>query len=834
MIYEKEYLKELVFPVGGIGTGSIGIDGAGLLRDFEIFNRPSKCGRNGYTHFAVRAEKTDGEIITKVICSDITENLTGIYGVRNAHSHGYGFGLTSSSMNGFPHFKRVTADCEYPFGRFTFSDDDFPGTVTLTAWNPLIPHDSFNSSIPAAFFDLKYDGEKLKKLSFAFSFGCLFEEAVNTVEKDDGFTAVRMKSTEDENSPSYGDITILCKGGGASAQKSWYRGGWCDNIVTYWRELTEGKLPDRSYDSPGCDHATIMQSFGGISSAASSFILTWNVPVCENYWRDPEEGKKNTWRNYYATRFASSSDSALYCLKNRETLLEKTEIYRNAMFSQNLPQKIVEAAASTLSVLRSPTVLRLEDGSFYGFEGSGENSGSCEGCCSHVWNYAYALCFLFPELERSLRDNELKYELQPDGALYFRMGLPAGRECALDFPCMDGQAGTVIKMYREWKISGDTAWLRERWDKIKAIIDFANNSNNNWRWDTDSDGFADGRMHHTLDMELFGANGWLEGMYLAALKAAQEMAEYLKDYPAAEKYGRMFANGSRRTEEELFNGEYYIQKINLSDRTLVESFDCGHYWNEEAKEIKYQIGDGCEIDQLLGQWHASVNGLGNIFDRKHAETAVNSIYKNNFKKSLRGFVNPWRLFAVNDEPGTIICTYPENKRKPAVPIPYCEECMNGFEYAFAGTLIALGEIEKGVEVASAVREKYNGRNRNPFNEIECGNNYSRSMASFALIPLLSGFSFDMPNSIIGFEPRINKNDFRCFWSAGEAFGTYEQTKEAFSLYVLGGELELEGFVPGGLEINSLSADEKQIDFLADNNRISFSRTKITKVLTGSV
>ena len=118
-----------------------------------------------------------------------------------------------------------------------------------------------------------------------------------------------------------------------------------------------------------------------------------------------------------------------------------------------MPQEVIDAASANLSVLKSPTVLRLEDGSFYGWEGVAETMGLCEGTCAHVWNYAYAMCFLFPDLERSIRENELKYSTDKNGRMQSRMTLPQGREPYTFKSCLDGQMGAIIKCYREWKIS---------------------------------------------------------------------------------------------------------------------------------------------------------------------------------------------------------------------------------------------------------------------------------------------------------------------------------------------------------------------------------------------
>ena len=289
---------------------------------------------------------------------------------------------------------------------------------------------------------------------------------------------------------------------------------------------------------------------------------------------------------------------------------------------------IIDAISSTMSVIKTPTVKRLENGEFYGFEGLHQQVGSCEGSCQHVWNYAYALCFMFPELERSMRDLEFKYTLKEDGGSIFRLALPLGDFHEFQKPCLDGQMGTVIKIYREWKISGNTKWLKDNWKNVKKLISFAWSDLNEDEWDRNKDGVLEGRQHHTLDMELFGPSSWLQGFYLGALKAGAEMAEYLGYYDDAKEFTEIYNKGYKWTKENLFNGEYFIQKVDLNDSTIPKHFGCEDvYWNTERNEIKYQIGEGSEIDQLCGQWHCSINGLGYIFDKEQITTALKSMLK---------------------------------------------------------------------------------------------------------------------------------------------------------------------------------------------------------------
>lgn len=798
MLYQNDQLKEISFPLGGIGSGCIGLAGNGRLIDWEIFNRPNKGSLNGYSHFAVKAKTADGIVTAKVLNGDLQKDLMGQF--SNRSNGGYGFGADSTTMCGFPHFRECKFTGEFPIATIDLSDPEFPADVRLTAFNPLIPLDDKNSSLPAAFFDVRFTNTSTEQIEYTVAFSVMnpFECSKNTGIMG-VFPALKLNNAGANPSElSYGDLTVACRDTAAAAQNYWYRGGWQDGIATFWREFSsQNQLMKRNYDSTGCKDMCSLECCVTIlpgENKSVQFVLAWNVPNQHCYW-NPLKNEANedvTWKNYYATLFPDSTATATFALKNWDSLYKRTLQFKDALFGSTLDECVLDAISSTLSVIKSPTVLRLEDGSFYGWEGVNEQSGSCEGTCSHVWNYAYALCFLFPKLERSIRDLEFKYSTYENGEMDFRLKLPLGREKTKFRACVDGQMGSVIKAYREWKISGDDVWLKSNWAFLQKIIEYAWDDTNTDEWDKDKTGIISGRQHHTLDMELFGASSWLQGFYLAALKAGAEMALHLGLSAKHDEYLDLYQKGYEWTKENLFNGDYFIQNIDLKDKSIINHFNCADtYWNDEMQEIKYQIANGSEIDQLCGQWHANICGLGAIFDKTQIKTALQNMYRNNYKQSMRSFANPWRIFALNDDSATIICDYPNNTHKPAIPIPYCEESMHGFEYQLAGLLVSEGMVDEGLTLVQAIRRRYNGGNRNPWNEIECGGNYARSMASFALLPLFSGFLFDLPNKTIGFNPVIKSDNFKCLWSLDSGYGIVEINSDCVKITILEGNLSIE-------------------------------------------
>ena len=808
-VYQGVQTTEISFPLGGIGSGCVGLAGNGRLVDWELFNKPNKGGLNGFSHFAIKAERGGKVLDARVIQGDLmgprAGSGAGVYA-------GYGFGPDRATMAGLPHFRKVSFLGQFPMATLTLEEPDFPGTVQMSAFNPFIPLNDKDSSIPGAFFEFEVTNTDFGPLDYTIAFTVKNphkDKSVNRLVKQGATTLIQLANDAPASDDvAFGDLCLGTDAAEVSAQEYWFRGAWFDNLGVWWRDFTApGKLHERTYTAgtgAGQDHASLAARITVPAGQTGKvrFVLTWNYPNMTNYWNaapKPECGsgcdcKPDTWKNYYATLFKDSAASAQYSLEQWARLCGDTLLFKRALFASTLPDAVMDAVSANISILKSPSVLRLEDGSFYGFEGCHCGSGCCEGSCQHVWNYAYALPFLFPKLERSMREIEYRYGMSDDGGLAFRVMLPIGRARSGFRPCADGQFGTVMKMYREWKVSGDTAWLKQWWPAVRKSINFAWAPTNTDKWDPEKSGVLSGRQHHTLDVELFGPNSWLAGFYLGALRAGVEMAEACGDPESASDYRKLFSKGKEWVDANLFNGEYYHQKVDIKNRAEIEPFGDAnqYYWDEEHQEIKYQLLEGCGIDQVVAQWHANLMGLGELFDPKQTRKALKSIYRYNFKPSMRNFANFCRLYCIEDEAGTVMFDWPEGKYKPVIPMTYAEETMHGFEYQVACHMIQAGMVKEGVELVKAVRDRYDGRTRNPWNEIECGSNYARSMASYALLSAFSGFSFDMSQRVVGFNPvRLPRTGFRCFWSLDSGWGEVEFSGNGVALRLLGGQLQLD-------------------------------------------
>jgi non-lysosomal glucosylceramidase len=223
---------------------------------------------------------------------------------------------------------------------------------------------------------------------------------------------------------------------------------------------------------------------------------------------------------------------------------------------------------------------------------------------------------------------------------------------------------------------------------------------------------------------------------------------------------------------------------------------------------------------VLAQWHANLCGLGEIFDREQTRSALKSIYRYNFKKSMRDVFNPNRIYCLDDEAGVLICAWPENALKPAIPVPYSDECWPGCEYQVAAHMIQEGLVEEGMDIVRGVRSRFDGIKRNPWNEFECGSNYARSMSSYSLLLAFSGFTCDLVSGEIGFNPI---HDGSYFFSVDSGWGILERKADCTTIKILMGELKLNSVkLPYLGDTKSAEAAGRAVAFNLDpGDKISF-------------
>jgi hypothetical protein len=322
----------------------------------------------------------------------------------------------------------------------------------------------------------------------------------------------------------------------------------------------------------------------------------------------------------------------------------------------------------------------------------------------------------------------------------------------------------------------------------------------------------EGEQHNTYDVEFFGANSMVGTLYLGALKAAALMAEALGDDTAAARFREVYESGRRRCDATLWNGEYYEQQVRVvgvpPDALSNEDWHPSPIKPGEAQP-RYQYGPGCLSDQVLGQWFSRVVGLGYVLPRDRVRQALRAVFQHNWRRRLDTHARCQRTYALNDEAGLLLCSWPRGGR-PAYPFPYADEVWTGIEYQVAAHLIYEGMLHKGLSLVKAVRDRHDGARRNPWDEFECGHHYARAMASWSVLLALSGYRYSALDGRLGFAPALNKEDFRCFFSTGAAWGAFAQRRStgglAADISVSEGALTLNTLDlvgPRGLDVHAL-------------------------------
>jgi uncharacterized protein (DUF608 family) len=802
--YDEHHISKVAMPVGGIGTGTVSINGRGSLVDWEIMNRPGKgfstvTPGNDAPFFAIHIQ--DGE-------KSYTKGLIGpLLDYEYEHMEG-----RPVDHHGIPRFEKATFDAAYPFGVVNLSDSDLPVEVKIKTFNPLIPGDADASGIPIAI--LRYEvsnktdkpitvsvcgsirnfiGKDGSKFHFDWKGDKIFEGAVkntNEFRSDANFKGIFFQPGEvDIADPAWGTLALTTDAAsGITYRTSSVRNDWSNAVLDFWDDFSDhGKLIKKTEtaDNDPMASLAVQHEIPAKGTRVFQFFLTWHFPN-RMAWAKEVVG------NYYTTQYTDAWDVIAKSYPDLNNLEQKTLDFVNAFISSNLPEVVKEAALFNLSTLRSQTVFRIKSGHMMGWEGCMDVNGSCAGSCTHVWNYEQATAFLFGDLAITMRDVEFNFATRKDGGMAFRAALPliidqTGGTAA------DGQMGTVMKMHRDWQLSGDTEFLKKSWPNVKNALSFAWLENS---WDANADGVMEGSQHNTMDVNYSGPNPQMQFWYLGALKAAEKMAIAINDNDFAKKCAEVFQAGSKWTDENLFNGEYYEHLV-LDPKTKEIITDYS-----SPNMPSYQLAKGCLVDQLVGQYMAHICGLGYLAPEKHIETTLQSILKYNYRETMAGHFNNMRSYALGDESALLMASWP--KGRPKVPFPYFSEVMTGFEYTAAVGMIYEGMEQEGLKVIRNIRARYDGAKRSPFNEAECGHHYARAMASWASVIALSGFQY----SAIDKSMTFTSTPGTYFWSNGSAWGTCKVSDNKAELNVLSGEIELRSFTIKG--VGSKMLNHKQI------------------------
>ncbi|WP_298288823.1 GH116 family glycosyl-hydrolase [uncultured Lutibacter sp.] len=793
----KKELKYIGMPVGGICAGQVYLGGDGQLWYWDIFNVAmispgNEGGHRYYENPLTQEQKFENGF-------GLTVQQGGRVYKKNLNSKG---------------FSDIQFEGEYPVGKVVYNDARLPVSATLNAFTPFIPTDADNSGLPVTVLEYTVTNTDiedvevelagwLQNMSSYWSVEGKKGKHTNKIISTDKFIRLVCESDEKfkDELPDWGTMSLTLVDEGKATANAVKENG--SSIYTVNKEEKEASISLGNKLVGSVSGNAILKPG---ESKTFTFHLSWYFPNI-HLWNGAHHWKnKENLRHYYTSKFNSAGDVSDYLLKNN-WLLETTKNWNSTWYDSSLPKWFLDRTFVNVSTLATTASVRFNDlkdtpeseGRFYTYEGVYLG----EGTCTHVFHYEQAMGRVFPNLSRQLREQtDLGLSFDKSGIIKYRgefsgLGRHDGRGFAID-----GHAGTVMRIYREHLMSSDKTFLKKNWKKIKKSIQvmIAQDKEKTGR----ADGILEGKQYNTLDRTWYGKITWISGLYAASLKAGAEMAKEMGDKRFANTCKKIAQKSFKNISKELFNGEYFIQKTDPK--------------HPEAPNTNI----GCHTDQLLGQYWATQTGLGDILPKEKVKKSLQSIMKYNFVENYGDYLDKAeipvkRYYADKNEQGVIMCTFPKGGTDKApgiikndwekLVIGYFSEIWTGQEHQLAATLISEGLVEEAMKVEKAVHDRYAPSKRNPYNEIEYGNHYTRAMSGYAPFVSASGFTYHGPNGIIGFDPKINPENFKSAFIAAEGWGSFSQQisneKQVCQLQLNYGRLKLKEL---NLVTNAISID----------------------------
>ncbi len=801
-LYTGSNNNRIAFPIGGIGAGMFCLEGTGAISHMSVRHNPEIYFEPAmFAAISIKGLKNSA----KVLEGRVPEWKK--FGNRDS-----GLGGTGGATWGLPRFETAEFAARFPFGEVKLQDKDVPLDIQITGWSPFIPTDEDNASMPFGALEYKFKNTGAQSRDCVFSYNSRNfmdqRDTKNSIKSiKNGFLLSADATPTDPQ--KQGEFAIYTDNDATVVNHCWFRGGWFDGLTMAWKAVENVYVvsnPSVERDAPG---ASLFVPFkiGPGEEKTIRLMMTWYVPNTKLRMGEVDPTAKakveadpllKFHKPWYSSKFKNINEAVAYWVTNYGDLQKKTKLFTDTFYKSSLPPEVIEAVAANLTILKSPTVMRQYDGRFWCWEGSGDNWGSCHGSCTHVWNYAQAVSHLFPSLERSLRDTEFNESQNAEGHQMFRSNLPITPVLHNFHAASDGQLGGIMKVHREWRISGDSEWLKTIYPKVQTSLDYCIKT-----WDPKGNGIVQEPHHNTYDIEFWGPTAFATSFYLGALNSLIVMGKFLKK--DVKKYESLYAKGKTYIERELYNGEYFFQKIQWKglqapDPTKVQSFASGYTPEAlallEKEGPKYQYGEGVLSDGVMGSWLSRMCGLADPFDSSKIKNHLKAVHQHNYKANLHEHSNPQRpTFAIGDEGGLLLCSWPKGGML-SLPFVYSNEVWTGIEYQVASHLMLVGEVEKGLDIVRACRNRYDGQVRNPFNEYECGHWYARAMSSYGMLEGLTGVRYDAVTKVLHIDSKVG--DFTSFLSTASGFGTVTLKAGVPSLNVAYGKILVDKVLVAGV------------------------------------
>jgi uncharacterized protein (DUF608 family) len=764
-VWRGAELKHIGLPIGGVGCGQLYLGGDGRLWSWQIF-KP-----NYSTDYA-----------------DVTAGPHYAHPLDAASAVQQGFGLRISA-EGTVKFKELDSRGfsdirfrgEYPIGRVQYREAGCPVAVDLEAFSPFIALDPESSGLPATLLQFTIKNVSANRIEVEIAgwlqncVGLSYDQPAlgvrrNRLFRRDGALVLECSAVVSDELPSnkrldrlpgYGTMAlallhsqrndvgaaaVAAPVGVASAFSALRERKPVQSVTTPFGQPLVGALDRKLPLNPN-------------ESGQVTFLLTWYFPAYVNPTGELAAITEiSKLRRHYVKHFISAADVTSHVARHFESLAAQTRLWNRTWYDSTLPYWFLDRTFIPIDTLATTTCHWFDSGRFYGWEGV----DCCPGTCQHVWQYAQAMGRIFPQLERDIRERvDFGLAWHDNGAMDYRG--ESGRNVA-----HDGFAGTILRAYREHQTSSDRTFLARLWPRVRRSVEYL------IRQDGDDNGLLEGEQYNTLDSSWFGPMGWISSLYLAALQAGRQMALEMDDIDFAAHCERIIAAGRKNIVSRLFNGEYFIHKPDP----------------KHPEAINTNIG--CHIDQVFGQSYAWQLGLERIIPEAECRAALGSLWRYNFTPDVGPYrknfkvIKGGRWYAMPGEGGLLMCTWPKGGAEKAAGtgnptfVGYFNECMTGFEYQVAAHMIWEGLVREGLAITRSIHDRYHAAKRNPYNEVECSDHYSRAMMSYGVFLAVCGYEYHGPKAHLGFAPRLTPADFRAPFTAAEGWGTFSQKRDGTS------------------------------------------------------
>ncbi|MDP4129452.1 MAG: GH116 family glycosyl hydrolase [Bacteroidota bacterium] len=821
----KNELNFIGMPVGGICCGTVYVGGDGRLWVWDIFNQNPLGVVNKVLPYKLDTFNVSeiNNVFGTLYLEPATQTSPLQQGFALLIKHR---GVSTVKRLHHDDWQEIIFEATYPAATVRYIDYTSPVEVTLHAFSPFIPGNEEDSGLPATTQTISIkntsdDPIEVELVGWLDNRMLLYTEKekknfrrVNkSFSSDSGKGIILDVVPEDgvlKKAADYGNMVFMALSPSASITEDWSASP----------DAAVRELKNRIRFDANAPVAMISTShkLKPKQESACSYIFSWYTP---NISFD-EKGSGMTVEgadfHYYSKRFADAREVAEYIGRNHQKLSAATLLWKETWYDSTLPWWFLERTFLNISCLATTSSHRFQSGRFYAWEGV----GCCHGTCTHVYQYAHAMSRIFPGLERDERervDLGIGYD-EATGMIRIR-GEKTG-------PSIDGQAGTVLRIYREYLMSADGKILKDYWPRIRKAVEFV------MAQDKNKDGMEDTPMENTLDALWSGEISWIVGLCIAAVYAGQKMAEEMQDAAFAETCKNYVEKGRKNMEELLFNGEYFIHRPDPA----IGKKEIGSY-------------NTCHIDQVYGQSWAWQVGLGRVLDKEKTMSALKALWKYNFMPDVGPYIKVHkggRFYALAGEGGMVMNTNPKNEDHPygeakAWQIGYFSECMSGFEHQVASHMMAEGMMDESLVLTKTIHDRYHARKRNPFNEIECSDHYGRAMASYGTFLSACGFDYNGPKGYLRFAPKWNADHFKAPFTAAEGWGSYSQKKttngQQHTVQVKEGALSLQTLVidkiisqPIGQLSVELAKQKIPVHFTLDENQVKIEFESAVRIQKG--